>query len=113
MRKKFYCQTWRSFLLTEYIGMFVSVLCIAFARWDMKNASEAGFSIRGVIMTLIGGCTACVFILAVFPRNFRFLKRQRSTANQWSSRHFLLAFLPVALMLVVIVILLLSFLEIA
>lgn len=56
MRKKFYCQTWRSFLLTEYLGMFLCVILILFARLDIRHISEPGFSIRGVIMALIGGC---------------------------------------------------------
>ena len=56
MRKKFYCQTWRSFLLTEYLGMFLCVILILFARLDIRHISEPGFSLRGVIMALIGGC---------------------------------------------------------
>lgn len=50
MRKKFYCQTWRSFLLTEYLGMVASVVLIAFARYDIKNASEIGCILtKGVV----------------------------------------------------------------
>ena len=110
MRKKFYCQTWRSFLLTEYLGMFLCVILILFARLDIRHISEPGFSIRGVIMALIGGCTACIFILAVFSRNFNFLKKPRATANQWPSKHFVLVFLPIAIMLTINVVILFSFL---
>ena len=110
MRDNFYCKSWKSFLLTEYLGMVASVVLIAFARYDIKNASEIGFSPRGMIIALIGGWSACIFLVLLFRRNFYALRMQQSTANQWPSRHFGAVFLPVGMMLVVNICMMVSFL---
>ena len=74
------CLTWKSFYLTEYLGMLAGMLLIVFVRWEICDSLTHGLSTRGGIGALIGGCFLSIFCPIEFVRNFRFLKRQHSTA---------------------------------